>query len=130
MPQLLKVREACGGYWAAGKSQDRLEKSREEYCQRQKWAKHEDGGFGWKIQGATKLSLWETSQVGESDGQRVTHTPSHATHMSAHEGQLSEKDTRVGAWLSEFLPPVDRFDVDESTSRDILPVRDVVGKVR
>ena len=28
VPQLLKVREACGGCWAAGKSQDRSEKSR------------------------------------------------------------------------------------------------------
>ena len=48
-PQMLKVREACGGCWAVGKSQDRSEKSREKYRRRQKWAKHEDGGFRWKI---------------------------------------------------------------------------------
>ena len=73
--QLLKVREACGGCWATKKSKDKSEKSKEKDCRRQKWAKHEDGGFIWKNQGATKLCQWETNQVGESGGRRVTHVP-------------------------------------------------------
>ena len=44
-----------------------------------------------------KLCWRETSQVGESGGRRVTHMPSRATHASAREGQLSEKDMRVTA---------------------------------
>ena len=50
-----------------------IRKSREEDCQREKWAKHEDGVFRWKNQGATKLCRRKTSQVGESGGRRVTH---------------------------------------------------------
>ena len=47
--QLLKVREACGGCWAARKSRDKLEYSREKNRRRENWAKHEVGGFEWKI---------------------------------------------------------------------------------
>ena len=67
--------------------------------------------------------------MGESDGRRVTHAPSCATHALAREGHLSEKDQRVGARLSEFLPSVDRLVADESTGGDISMARVVARKV-
>ena len=97
------MREAYEGCWAAEKSQDKSEKSREEDYRRHKWVKNEDGDFKWKNQGAMKLCRRETNQLRESDGRRVTHAPSHATHVLAHGGQLPEKDTSVTAHGSSVV---------------------------
>ena len=99
------------------KSQYISEKSEEEDCLKQKWAKHEDGGFRWKNQGATKLSRRETTQVGEANGRRVFHVPSRPTHAPASDGCRVERNSCVrarGLPYARFFSPVGRSSHDDS----------------
>ena len=64
--------------------------------------------------------------MGEFGGKRVAHAP--PTRRRVRDN--CRRKTRVGAWLTEFLPPMDRSVVNEPTGGDISLARVVARKVR